>query len=65
MLALMIKRRKQILRTNNGQTGQSNHPLIEYDVILEVTEDEGDFNEEIASHQPKCYYVMHNSCVES
>ena len=37
---------------------------IEYDVILEVTEDEEDFIKEMTAHQPKCYYVMDNGCVE-
>jgi len=37
---------------------------IEYDVMLEVTEDEEDFTEEMTAHQPKCYYVMDNGCVE-
>ena len=38
---------------------------IEYDVISKVTEDDEDFTEEVAAHQPKCYYVMDNGCVES
>ena len=37
---------------------------IEYDVISEVTYDEEDFIEEMTAHQPKCYYVMDNGCVE-
>jgi len=37
---------------------------IEYDVISEVTEDEEDFTKEMIAHQPKCYYVMDNGCVE-
>ena len=37
---------------------------IEYDVISEVREDEEDFIEEMTAHQPKCYYVMDNGCVE-
>lgn len=37
---------------------------IEHDVISEVTEDEEDFIKEMTAHQPKCYYVMDNGCVE-
>jgi hypothetical protein len=37
---------------------------IEYDVVSEVTEDEEDFTKEMSAHQPKCYYVMDNGCVE-
>jgi len=38
---------------------------VEYDVTLEVLEDEGDFTEEMVVHKPLCYYVMDNGCVES
>jgi len=33
-------------------------------VILEVTEDEEDFTEEMVVHHLKCYYVIDNGCVE-
>ena len=37
---------------------------IEYDVALEVTEDEEDFTKEMVVHKPMCYYVMNNGCVD-
>jgi len=37
---------------------------VEYDVTSKITEDEGDFTEEMAVHKPLCYYVMNNGCVE-
>ena len=37
---------------------------VEYDVTSEITEDEGDFTEEMVVHKSLCYYVMDNGCVE-
>ncbi|MCI39057.1 hypothetical protein A2U01_0060286, partial [Trifolium medium] len=37
----------------------------EYDVWLEVTDGEDEFDSnELALHKPMCYYVMNNGCLE-
>lgn len=39
--------------------------LIEFDTITEVTEEENDYVvEEIEKHNPLCYYIINNGCVE-
>ena len=37
---------------------------VKHDVTSEITEDEGDFTEEMTVHKPLCYYVMDNGCGE-
>lgn len=36
---------------------------LEYDTVTEVTEEEDVFTEEIATHKPLCYYMMHHGSV--
>lgn len=37
--------------------------LVEYDQVIEVTEDESELAEELTNHKPIRYYVMNNGTI--